>query len=368
MSKVAPRGTVYRWQLSFGKQDRTIALAAVPTSIGVRKFMRHHSKSRIFAVSLIACAAVLASGCDDSKKAASAVPASPAPAPTSASAPSAKTASDGWRQRLLDRAPVADPASIPKDTTLWDAHQNGKLVYGGSKTQKLFSLQNPMTGELEGFDATMALLLAKYLTGKPEVEEKIVTSATREALLNNKTVEAIFYTYSITPEREKKVGFAGPYFISGQAIAVREETNDIAKLSDLDKKKVCVTKGGTAYLTMAKHVPTAELITLESSGECEATLRDGRVDAEVQDQAVLLGQTAKGGLKLVGEVITYEPYGIGLPQGSPEAVEFVNAWLKEIIKSGIWKEVFDNTVGTAKGAQINIPKPGEDRMPKLNLE
>ena len=263
---------------------------------------------------------------------------------------------------------MADAASIPKNTSLSEAHEQGKLVYGGSKTQKLFSLQNPMTGELEGFDATMALLLAKYLTGKPEVEEKIVTSATREALLNNKSVQAIFYTYSITPAREEKVDFAGPYFISGQSIAVRDETNDIAKLADLAKKKVCVTKGGTAYLTMTKHVPTADLITLESSGECEATLRDGRVDAEVQDQAVLLGQTAKGGLKLVGDVITYEPYGIGLPKGSPEAVEFVNTWLKELIKTGIWKEVFDHTVGTAKGAQINVPKPGEDRLPKLNLE
>ncbi|MDQ2778126.1 MAG: glutamate ABC transporter substrate-binding protein [Pseudomonadota bacterium] len=269
---------------------------------------------------------------------------------------------------MIERAPVADAASIPKGTSLWDAHEAGKLVYGGSKTQKLFSLQNPLTGELEGFDATMAMLLAKYLTGKPEVEEKIVTSATREALLNNKSVQAVLYTYSITPEREKKVDFAGPYFISGQSIAVRDATNDIAKLTDLAKKKVCVTKGGTAYLTMTKHVPTADLITLESSSECEATLRDGRVDAEVQDQAVLLGQTAKGGLKLVGGVITYEPYGIGLPQGSPEAVAFVNNWLKQLIKDGIWKEVFENTIGQAKGAEINLPKPGEDRLPRLNLE
>ncbi|MEP6482742.1 MAG: transporter substrate-binding domain-containing protein, partial [Rhodoglobus sp.] len=153
-------------------------------------------------MSLTAVAVILAAGCDR-KDAPPASSAATTAAPTAAA--SAATADNKWRQRLIERAPVADAASIPKDTSLWEAHEAGKLIYGGSKTQKLFSLQNPMTGELEGFDATMAMLLAKYLTGKPEVEEKIVTSATREALLNNKSVQAVFYTYSITPEREKKV-------------------------------------------------------------------------------------------------------------------------------------------------------------------
>ncbi|OWT73652.1 ABC transporter substrate-binding protein [Achromobacter sp. HZ28] len=276
--------------------------------------------------------------------------------------------SNEWRKALLEQAPVADPKDIPKNSPLWDAHVEGKLTYGGSKTQKLFSVKNPITGELEGFDATMALLLAKYLTGKSEVDEKIVTSETREALINNKTVQAVFYTYSITPERQKKVDFAGPYLISGQSIAVRADNTDIHKLKDLAKRKVCVTKGGTAYLTMTKRVPSAELITLESSSECEATLRQGRVDAEVQDRPVLLGQSQAGGLKVVGEPFTYEPYGIGLALNSPESVEFVNNWLKLLIKDGIWQEAFNHTLGQVEGATSTLPTPGKDLLPKLNLD
>ncbi|TPW25988.1 glutamate ABC transporter substrate-binding protein [Pararhizobium mangrovi] len=275
--------------------------------------------------------------------------------------------SSKWRDELLKEAPVANPADIPKNSTLWDAHQAGTLTYGGSKTQKLFSLQNPITGQLEGFDATMALLLAKYLTGKPSVNEKIVTSETREALLNNKTVQAVFYTYSITPERDKKVDFAGPYLVAGQSIAVRTDTNDIHDLADLKKRHVCVTKGGTAYLTMTKRVPSASLITLESSSECEQALRDGRVDAEVQDRPVLLGQVAKGGIKVVGKTITYEPYGIGLPNSSPQSVKFVNNWLKLIIKDGIWQKAIDHTLGQVEKAKIAPPVPGKNMMPKLGL-
>lgn len=277
--------------------------------------------------------------------------------------------SNEWRKALLEKAPVADPKDIPKNSTLWQAHEDGKLTYGGSKTQKLFSLKNPITGELEGFDATMALLLAKYVTGKAEVDEKIVTSETREALINNKSVQVVLYTYSITPERQKKIDFAGPYLISGQSIAVRADNNDIHKLEDLAKRKVCVTKGGTAYLTMTKRVPSAELITLESGSECEVTLRQGRVDAEVQDRPVLLGQVQAGGLKVVGDAFTYEPYGIGLPHGSPESVAFINNWLNLLIKEGIWQEAYKQTLGRVEGAgNPTLPVPGKDLAPQLHLD
>ncbi|MGN6702090.1 MAG: hypothetical protein ACTHKB_03900, partial [Burkholderiaceae bacterium] len=162
--------------------------------------------------------------------------------------------------------------------------------------------------------------------------------------------------------------FAGPYLISGQSIAVRSDNNDIHGLQDLAKRKVCVTKGGTAYLTMTKRVPTADLITLESSSECEATLRQGRVDAEVQDRPVLLGQAQAGGLKVVGDPFTYEPYGIGLPNNSAESVEFLNNWLKLLIKDGIWQDAFNHTLGKVEGAVSTVPTPGQNMMPKLNLE
>ncbi|MFD8460056.1 glutamate ABC transporter substrate-binding protein [Streptomyces antimycoticus] len=272
-----------------------------------------------------------------------------------------------WHDALIEKAPVADPSDIPRGTVLWDIHKKGTLVYGGSKTQPLFSQLNPTTNKLEGFDATLAQLLAKYLTGKPSVEQKIVTSETREALLGNGTIKAAIYTYSITPERDKKVDFAGPYFVSGQSIAVAKDTNDIHNLSDLAGRDVCVTKGGTAYLTMKAKVPSAKLVTLESSTECHQMLRQGRVDAEVQDQAIEYGQAAEGDVKVVGKALTYEPYGIGLPDNDPKAVKFVNAWLTQLIKSGAWQKLYDNTVGKAPGAKAEVPEPGKRVDPELHL-
>ena len=54
---------------------------------------------------------------------------------------------------------------------------------------------------------------------------------TRETLLQNNTVDTVFATYSITPERAQKVAFAGPYYQSGDAIMVKKDNDSITKPS-----------------------------------------------------------------------------------------------------------------------------------------
>lgn len=263
----------------------------------------------------------------------------------------------GWLPQLLEKAPVADPDTIPKNTSLWDAHKRGKLIYGGAKTQKLFSLTNPISGELEGFDATLAKLLAKYVTGNSKPETVLVTTATRESLLQNGSVDVVIYTYSNIGNRAELVDFAGPYFISGQSIATREATTDINSLDDLSGKSVCTTKGNSAYNIVMESVPNVKFVMMDTSTECETLLRQSRVDAEIQDRPLLLGQVEQGGLRLADGIFTTSPYQIGLPKESPEAVEFVEQWIALLVESGLWDEVFDNTLGKINGAHAADHKP-----------
>ncbi|MEU0156166.1 hypothetical protein [Micromonospora fulviviridis] len=44
-------------------------------------------------------------------------------------------------------------------------------------------MKDPITGKTTGFDAYLAQLLAKYITGTPSVELVQVTAQTRELLL-----------------------------------------------------------------------------------------------------------------------------------------------------------------------------------------
>jgi len=268
--------------------------------------------------------------------------------------PAVPGAGGGKTGDLLSSAPVA--AEIPAGSTMEKIKQRGELIVGGSLDAPLLSQQNPATKEVEGLDADFGRLLAKYIIGEPKV--KIVNSAseTREALLSNGTVDVVFQTYSITPERAEQVAFAGPYYSSGLVIATKKDETGIKAPADLKGKTVIAGANTPAIPAIKKAAPDAKIVTFGSDPECVQALKQGRGDAYVQDQAVLLA-TAKQdtSIQIQGEPFTEDPYGIGLKHGDAQMKQFVNDWLKQIQQSGLWAKVWKNSIGTV--VQGEAPQP-----------
>jgi glutamate transport system substrate-binding protein len=267
-------------------------------------------------------------------------------------------AGKGGQDDLLAAAPVAK--SLPPGSTMEKIKQRGQLLVGGSLDAPLLSQQNPATKQVEGLDADFGRLLAKYITGKPSV--KIVNSAseTREALLSNGTVDVVFQTYSITPERARQVAFAGPYYTSGLVIATKKEETGIKAPADLKGKTVIAGANTPAIPAIKKAAPDAKIVTFGSDPECVQALKQGRGQAYVQDEAVLLA-TAKQdpSVRIQGRPFTSDPYGIGLKHGDAQMKAFVNDWLKQIQASGLWEKVWKNSIGTvAEGAAPQPPAIG----------
>jgi glutamate transport system substrate-binding protein len=263
-------------------------------------------------------------------------------------------------EKVLAEAPIAAPNLISAGTTMATIKEKGVLTVGGTETAALFSLRDPLTGKLTGFDATLSQLLAKYITGKPETKLVQVTAQTRELLLQNRTVDTVFATYTITPARAEKISFAGPYYSSGTSILVKKDRTDIKQVTDLAGKSVATQANSTAAATLAKQVPDAKVLLLGSNDECVQAVRQGRAEAYAIDQAILVGDVARNPeLKVVGSPFTTEPYGIGLPPGDAQFKAFVNDWLRSIVASGLWERTWKLTVGTAvEGAAPTPPQPG----------
>ncbi|MGC4853250.1 glutamate ABC transporter substrate-binding protein [Micromonospora sp. DT4] len=263
-------------------------------------------------------------------------------------------------EKALAEAPTAAPNLIPAGTTMAKIKEKGALTVGGTETAALFSLRDPMTGKLSGFDATLSQLLAKYIIGKPETKLVQVTAQTRELLLQNQTVDAVFATYTITPARAEKISFAGPYYSSGTSLLVKKDRSDIKQVTDLAGKSVATQSNSTAATTLTKLVPNAKVLLLSSNDECVQAVRQGRAEAYAIDEAILVGNVARNPeLKVVGNPFTTEPYGIGLPPGDAQFKAFVNDWLRSIFASGLWERVWKLTVGTAvEGAAPTPPQPG----------
>ena len=260
--------------------------------------------------------------------------------------------------KLIAAGSVADSATVDASTWASAVKKAGGLKVGGTKTSALFSLQSTDDNKLRGFDAGLSQLLARYITGEAKTDVSVVDSSTREAVLQNGTVNAVFATYSITDQRKQKIDFAGPYYVSRQGILVKSTNNSIKSVKDLDGKKVGVQAGSTGPQIVKKAAPKATVQEFQDDSQLVQAIKQGRIDAYVVDQSLVLGDVAKEpkALKVVGDGFGSEdPYGIGLPKGS-DATKFVNDWLKKIEADGTWAKLWKLTIGDRTGV-TEVPTP-----------
>jgi glutamate transport system substrate-binding protein len=260
--------------------------------------------------------------------------------------------------QIISGGPTADAGTVDANAWAKKIKAAGTLKTGGTDSGPLFSMKDPASGKLTGFDAGLAQLLSHYITGKPDgpVALTITTVDTRETLIQNGTVDAVFATYSITPARAKKVAFAGPYYRSGDAVMVKSDNTDITSVKDLDGKKVVTQQGSTTADRIKKDAPGATVTLLPGDADCLAALKTGRVDAYVIDQGILISNASTDKtLKVVGEPFSDDYYGIGVTRDDPQAKAFVNQWLTAIEKDGTWAKLWKATIGTVVSGEAPTP-------------
>jgi glutamate transport system substrate-binding protein len=262
---------------------------------------------------------------------------------------------------VYKNAVVADAAAILPDSTMAKIKERGKLIVGEALDAPLLSQQDPSNpDDVEGFDADLAKLLAIYILGKPSVEIIPPASETREALLQNGTVDVVFNTYTITEERAAQVDFAGPYLESGLAVAVKADNKDIKGIDDLGGKTVIVGANTPAVTAVPEKQPTATIVSFATDPQAMQALKQGRGDAYVQDFTLLASNAASDpSIKVVGQPFTTEAYGIGLKHDDAQFKSFINDWLLKIQADGTWGKVWDATLGASVETKTpDAPKIG----------
>jgi glutamate transport system substrate-binding protein len=246
------------------------------------------------------------------------------------------------------------------DGQLGAIRTRGKIVVGLKFDLPAFSVKDPTTGRIEGFDADIGRVLASELFGDQQerhVEFVEVVSRDREEAIASGRVDLVVSTYTITDARKKLVSFAGPYYVAGQDILVRRSNTDITGVDSLSGRKVCSVDGSTSLANVRKLAPTADTsVSFDRYSLCVDALRDGRVDAVTTDDAILLGflRQDPDNLRLVGKPFTTEPYGVGMRLESNALREFVNDALTRIYEDGRWRAIYESTIGKAG---LLAPKP-----------
>lgn len=261
---------------------------------------------------------------------------------------------EGGSQAAAPEYPFNENADV-KDSKTWQAAKDAGTLKVGVKFDQP-GLGNVKAGSdvPEGFDIEIAKMVGAQLGFAPDQLDFVETvSANREPFLQQGNVDMVVATYTINDERKKVVDFAGPYYVAGQDLLVKADS-DIAGPEDLAGKKVCSVDGSTPAQNIQDKYTDAELVTYDTYSKCVTDLQSGAVDAVTTDDAILRGYAAQneGELKVVGKPFSEEPYGIGLPKGDTALRNAVNDAVEKSMEDGDWKKGFEYTLGSSEGVQM----------------
>jgi glutamate transport system substrate-binding protein len=259
-----------------------------------------------------------------------------------------------------DSEEAAAVEEFPAGTTMAELQEAGEITIGVKYDVPPFGLNNPQTGEVEGFDVDLGTYIAERLGVEPVFRE--ATTDNRIPLLVDGTIDLILSTMTITEERDLEIDFSEPYYVANGDVLV-PEGSDIQSLEDLNGNTVCTALGSTYQETIKKEAPDAQLRLVDLYSECFDQVQTGQVDAVSTDNVILTGMTIQDdSLQLLDLDYTTEPYGAGIPEGDTEFKQFVDESIAEFIDSGQWQETYDEWVGQY------IPEEQQQGPPDITLK
>lgn len=247
----------------------------------------------------------------------------------------------------------------------------GRLVVGVDQNSFLWGYRDPTTGKLGGFDIDLAKEIGKDILGTdPDITFKTIPTDQRIPALEKGDVDMVVRTMTISCERIEEVAFSTAYFEAGQQMLVPK---DHARVKGFDKslegRRLCYASGSTAETLMKEddyRQLGARTLRVPNQLDCLVRVQLGEADAIVTDSALGAGQAAQDpSVRLIGEPVTVEPYGVAMNLEDEDLVRRVNKVLDDYRKGGAgskWRAAYDEWLaddmkGTGEGGAPKPPEP-----------
>src|SRR3954465_10565625 len=164
-----------------------------------------------------------------------------------------------------------------------------------------------------------------------------VTSDDRiPAVVNNK-IDLECGSTTANAERSKQVAFSPLMFVAGTKLMVAKASS-IAAISDMKGKTVVVTKGTTNEQAMhnadKKFSLGLNILTASDHEQSYQMLVDGKAEGFATDNILLYGliarHKAQAQFKVVGDYLSYDPYGIMFRKGEPQFAAVVDRTFRKL--------------------------------------
>jgi polar amino acid transport system substrate-binding protein len=222
-----------------------------------------------------------------------------------------------------------------------DILKRGELVVGVTGTQPPLNVTDK-NGNIIGFDADIAKLIASNMGVKIKFES--MPFAHLLPALNAGKVDMIISSMTMTLERNLKVVFIGPYYISGKGILTKTANIDVMQQADgLNNPdfKVAALKNSTSQAFVEQAAPQAKLVATLTYDEAIDMLLQDKVNAVVADYpycAFTAFRFKDKGLVAGQSKFTVEPLGIAIPEDAL-LINWLSNFLNMLEASGQLKAI-----------------------------
>ncbi|MFE6052446.1 glutamate ABC transporter substrate-binding protein [Kitasatospora sp. NPDC056446] len=243
-----------------------------------------------------------------------------------------------------------------ESSIITEAKKRGQLIIGAKADQPNLGWEDVASGDRSGFDIEIAKMIAADLGFTPQqIKWQTLVSSQREPAIAKGQIDFYVGTYSINDERKKSVSFAGPYYIAGQDLLVKQDNTSITGPETVGGKNVCTATGSTSIKNIQQYSP--KITQFDTYSACVEKLLSGEVDAVTTDDAILKGYASKyaGKLKVVGKPFTKENYGVGLNKDDKVLRDAISDALKAHEDNGDWKKAYDATLGASGSPAPDVP-------------
>jgi glutamate/aspartate transport system substrate-binding protein len=200
------------------------------------------------------------------------------------------------------------------------------------------------------------------------VQYRRVTPADRIAQVVDGQIDLECGATTNTAERRKHAAFSPLIFVAGTRLLVRHGS-PLRSARDLPGRKVAVVRGTTNEEAM-RHLATtiargATVLVAEDHAQALSMLAAGEADAFAADDILLTGYIAEKGLRgqyaVVGELLSYEPYGIMFARDDPSLAAAVDAAFRRLAASRELRWIYNKWFlrPLPSGIRLGLPMSAE---------
>ena len=204
--------------------------------------------------------------------------------------------------------------------------KRGELIVGTAANMPPLNMKTK-EGEIIGLEVDLAEDMAAAMGVKLKMKDMAFGNLL--GALEAGDVDMVLSGMTITPKRNLRVAFVGPYQVSGKCLLTKEESlASVEHPSEINVADITLTalQGSTSEAYVTKGIPNAKFMPAKNYDEALFFVLQDKADALVADYHMCVVSVLRypdTPLISVLSLLSYEPLGVALPANDPLLINWV---------------------------------------------